>query len=84
MTSENNDIRKPALMRWSIEQNFKVMKTNLGLDHYETRTWVGWRRQILLSLIAHLTVMKVMHKFVTTKSYNLETRVVVSLVTLDE
>jgi SRSO17 transposase len=79
-----NDIRKPALMRWSIEQNFKVMKTNLGMDHYETRTWVGWRRQILLSLIAHLTVMKVMRKFVTTKSYNLETPVAVTPMPMDE
>jgi SRSO17 transposase len=24
-------------MRWSIEQSFKECKTNLGMDHYQTR-----------------------------------------------
>lgn len=52
------DIRKPALMRWSIEQCFRECKNHLGLDHYEVRTWHGWHRHILLTLIAHLFVIK--------------------------
>lgn len=53
------DIRKPALMRWSIEQCFNECKQHLGMDHYEVRTWHGWYRHILLTLIAHLFVAKV-------------------------
>ena len=52
------DLRRPALMRWSIEQCFNECKDYLGLDHYETRSWVGWRRHMLLCLIAHLFVIK--------------------------
>ena len=28
------DLRKPALMRWSIEQSFHECKEYLGMDHY--------------------------------------------------
>ena len=52
------DIRKPALMRWAIEQCFNECKQHLGMDHYEVRTWQGWYRHILLTLISHLFVVK--------------------------
>jgi SRSO17 transposase len=56
-------IRTPALMRWSIEQCFNECKDYLGMDHYEVRTWQGWRRHILLTLIAHLFVIKLRQRF---------------------
>jgi hypothetical protein len=52
------DLRRPALMRWSIEQCFKECKKYLGMDHYESRSWDGWRRHMLLCHIAHLFVIK--------------------------
>jgi hypothetical protein len=52
------DLRRPALMRWSIEQCFLECKEYLGMDHYESRSWTGWRRHMLLCLIAHLFVIK--------------------------
>jgi SRSO17 transposase len=52
------EIRKPALMRWSIEQCFKECKDYLGMDHYESRSWDAWHRHILLTLIAHLFIIK--------------------------
>jgi len=52
------DLRRPALMRWSIEQCFNECKDYLGMDHYESRSWVGWRRHMLLCLIAHLFIVK--------------------------
>jgi len=58
MGATAEDIRKPALMRWAIEQCFNECKQHLGMDHYELRTWHGWRRHILLTLIAHLFVIK--------------------------
>jgi hypothetical protein len=56
-------IRKPALMRWSIEQCFLECKSYLGMDHYEVRSWPGWHRHILLTLIAHLFVIKLRQQF---------------------
>ena len=52
------DLRKPALMHWSIEQSFNECKDYLGMDHYESRSWDAWRRHILLCLIAHLFIVK--------------------------
>ena len=57
------DLRKPALMRWSIEQCFRECKEYLGMDHYETRSWDAWRRHILLSHIAHLFIIKLRMEF---------------------
>lgn len=56
--SSIEEIRKPALMRWSIEQCFKECKDYLGMDHYESRSWIAWHRHILLTLIAHLFIIK--------------------------
>ena len=58
-----NEIRKPALMRWSIEQCFNEGKEYLGMDHYEARSWDAWRRHILLTLIAHIFIIKLRMAF---------------------
>jgi hypothetical protein len=61
--ASKNEIRKPALMRWSIEQCFEECKDYLGMDHYESRSWDAWRRHILLTLIAHLFIIKLRKAF---------------------
>ena len=61
--AQKNEIRKPALMRWSIEQCFKECKDYLGMDHYESRSWDAWHRHILLTLIAHLFIIKLRIEF---------------------
>ena len=61
--ASKNEVRKPALMRWSIEQCFKECKDYLGMDHYESRSWDAWRRHILLTLIAHLFIIKLRMEF---------------------
>lgn len=38
--------------RWHIEELFEAAK-DLGLDHYEVRSWIGWYRHITLCLLAH-------------------------------
>jgi SRSO17 transposase len=38
--------------RWSCEQMHQQMKQELGLDHYEGRSWEGLRRHCILSMIA--------------------------------
>jgi len=39
--------------RWSIEQCFEESKSDVGMDHYEVRTYEGWRHHILVSMLAH-------------------------------
>ena len=48
--------------RWTIETSFETAKDEVGLDHYEVRSWSGWYRHITLALLAHtfLTVTRAM------------------------
>jgi len=43
-----------AKIRWIIEKNYRDLKTELGLDHFEGRSYRGWRHHIALTLVAHL------------------------------
>jgi SRSO17 transposase len=63
MEATPSDIRKPALMRWTIELDFKECKKYLGMDHYEARSWTAWRRHILFTIIAHVFITLLRHKF---------------------
>lgn len=38
--------------RWAIESLFEQAKGEVGLDHYEVRSWVGWHRHITLAMLA--------------------------------
>jgi SRSO17 transposase len=40
-------------MRWPIETIFEENKGEIGLDHYETRSWLGWHHHMLLVALAH-------------------------------
>ena len=37
--------------RWRIETEFETEKSDVGLDEYETRTWVGWHHHIAMCLL---------------------------------
>jgi SRSO17 transposase len=39
--------------RWAIEACFEEAKGEVGLDHYEVRSWKGWYRHITLACLAH-------------------------------
>jgi SRSO17 transposase len=41
-----------AGIRWSIEETFQTAKGQVGLDHYQVRTWTGWHRHITLAMLA--------------------------------
>jgi SRSO17 transposase len=41
-----------AGMRWSIEEQFQAAKSQVGLDHYQVRTWTGWHRFVTLAMLA--------------------------------
>ena len=46
-------LARVAGARWAIEESFETAKGEVGLDHYEVRSWVGWYRHITLSMLAH-------------------------------
>src|SRR5215831_11300223 len=41
-----------AGMRWSVEEQFQAAKGQVGLDHYQVRTWTGWHRFTTLAMLA--------------------------------
>jgi SRSO17 transposase len=54
------EVVRVAGMRWTIEICFEAAKGEVGLDHYEVRSWTGWYRHITLALwaLALLTVVR--------------------------
>ena len=42
-----------AKARWRIEQDYRELKGELGLDHYEGRQWLGWRHHVCLVTMAY-------------------------------
>jgi SRSO17 transposase len=38
--------------RWTVESDFETTKGEVGLDHYEVRSWTGWYRHITLAMWA--------------------------------
>ncbi|MFJ9370845.1 IS701 family transposase [Nocardia sp. NPDC101769] len=43
-----------AKIRWRIEHDYRELKTGLGLDHFEGRSWLGWHHHATLVTAAHL------------------------------
>ena len=39
--------------RYWIEQGYQQLKEELGLDHHEGRSWIGWHRHVLLVFMAY-------------------------------
>ena len=39
-------------IRWRIEHDYRELKTGLGLDHFEGRSFVGWHRHVTLVVLA--------------------------------
>jgi len=44
---------KLAKLRWRVERDYQDMKQEVGLDHYEGRTWRGFHHHATLCAIAH-------------------------------
>jgi hypothetical protein len=41
-----------AKIRWRIEHDYRELKTGLGLDHFEGRSYLGWHRRVTLATLA--------------------------------
>jgi SRSO17 transposase len=48
--------------RWAIEDAFETAKTELGLDHNETRSWHGWHRHVSLVMLAFALLAVIRHR----------------------
>jgi SRSO17 transposase len=44
---------RAAKLRWRVERDYQDLKGELGLDHYEGRTWRGFHHHATLCAIAH-------------------------------
>lgn len=43
-----------AKARWRVEQDYRELKEELGLDHFEGRGWVGWHHHVALVTMAYV------------------------------
>jgi SRSO17 transposase len=48
---------RPKLERHRVEEDLKTGKQEVGLGHYEVRSWVGWHHHVTLSFLALWFVM---------------------------
>lgn len=52
-TTPHQTVVRVSGLRWPIERAFQDGKDDLGMDHYETRTWRGWHHHQTLTILAH-------------------------------
>jgi SRSO17 transposase len=50
---------KLSRSRWHVEHYFQRSKDDLGLDHYEGRSWRGFHHHLVLSAIAYLFILTI-------------------------
>jgi SRSO17 transposase len=47
------ELARLARLRWTIELDYRQLKGELGLDHYEGRSYAGWHHHCALVTMAH-------------------------------
>ena len=47
-----------AHQRWAIERQYQELKSELGLDHFEGRTYPGWQHHVVLTAVAHAYIQR--------------------------
>jgi len=52
-------LNRVSLLRWPIEQCFEECKSELGMDHYEIRSYLGWHRHMLFVFLAQLFLLEI-------------------------
>ena len=45
-------------MRWPVETILRTGKVEVGFDHYELRSWLGWHHHMLFVFLAHLFLVR--------------------------
>jgi SRSO17 transposase len=57
-----------AFSRWKVERCFEDHKGEVGLDHYEGRSWLGLRRHLILCSVSYLFLARVQQELRGKKS----------------
>jgi len=52
------DLVRISGMRWPVEIIFRAGKVEVGFDHYELRSWLGWHHHMLFAFLAHLFLVR--------------------------
>jgi SRSO17 transposase len=52
-TTQLRTLVRAAHQRWAIEQQYQQLKEELGLDHFEGRSYPGWQRHVVLTALAY-------------------------------
>jgi SRSO17 transposase len=47
------ELVRTAKGRWWVEHSYKELKEELGLDHFEGRSWRGWQHHVTLVMLAY-------------------------------
>jgi SRSO17 transposase len=68
LSNAPEDLAMPELVRvsqarWPIERCFEENKSELGLDHYEHRSWPAWHRHMRLVFLAQLFLVRLRLKY---------------------
>jgi SRSO17 transposase len=53
VTTRLRTLVRAAHHRWAIEQQYQELKDELGLDHFEGRSFPGWHRHVVLTALAY-------------------------------
>jgi SRSO17 transposase len=56
------ELVRVSAARWPIERCFEEDKSELGLDHYEHRSWKAWHRHMRLVFLAQLFLLRLRKK----------------------
>jgi len=62
-TCPSSEFVRVSGMRWPVETALEEAKGEVGMDHYETRTWRGWHHHMTLSFLAHLFLVRLQRLF---------------------
>lgn len=69
--SKNTSIRQMVQwshQRWKIEQGYQQLKEELGLDHFEGRSWLGLHHHLTLCFMAYDFLILIRQKYLKKKT----------------
>jgi SRSO17 transposase len=58
LTCSRQEFVRVSGLRWPIETGLEEGQGEVGLDQYETRTWLGWHHHMTQSILAHLFLVR--------------------------
>ena len=57
-TCPRQEFVRVSSLRWPVETALEEAKGEVGMDHYETRSWLGWHHHMTLSILNHLFLVR--------------------------